>query len=68
MPCDAGHGRDPGRSDVAWGAAAGVIASALAGLAAIWVLLRYLQNHSTDVFVIYRLAAAVAFAGLLLAR
>jgi undecaprenyl-diphosphatase len=48
--------------------AAGVIASALAGLAAIWFLLRYLQNHSTDVFVVYRLAAAVVFAGLLLAR
>jgi undecaprenyl-diphosphatase len=48
--------------------AAGVIASAVAGLAAIWLLLRYLQNHSTNVFVIYRLVAAAAFAGLLLAR
>jgi undecaprenyl-diphosphatase len=45
---------------------AGVIASALSGLAAIWFLLRYLQNHSTDVFVIYRIAAALIFAGLLL--
>ncbi|HUP82836.1 MAG TPA: undecaprenyl-diphosphatase UppP [Candidatus Limnocylindria bacterium] len=48
--------------------AAGVIASAIAGLAAIWLLLRYLQSHSTDVFVYYRVIAAVAFAGLLLIR
>ncbi len=45
---------------------AGVIASALAGLAAIWILIRFLQSHSTDVFVLYRLAAAAVFAGLLL--
>ena len=48
--------------------AAGVIASALAGLVAIWVLLRFLQTHSTDVFVLYRLGAAAVFAGLLLVR
>jgi undecaprenyl-diphosphatase len=48
--------------------AAGVISSALAGLAAIWFLLRYLQNHSTDVFGLYRLGAAAVFAGLLLLR
>jgi undecaprenyl-diphosphatase len=48
--------------------AAGVIASAVSGLAAIWLLLRYLQNHSTDVFVYYRVIAAAAFAGLLLIR
>ena len=47
---------------------AGVIASALAGLAAIWILIRFLQSHSTDVFVLYRLAAAAVFAGLLLLR
>ena len=46
--------------------AAGVIASAISGLAAIWILLRYLQNHSTDIFVFYRVAAAAAFAVLLL--
>lgn len=46
--------------------AAGVIASAIAGLAAIWFLLRYLQSHSTDVFSFYRVGAAVVFAGLLL--
>ncbi|CAN5866635.1 undecaprenyl-diphosphatase UppP [soil metagenome] len=45
---------------------AGVIASAIAGLAAIWILLRFLQSHSTDVFVAYRLIAAAVFAGLLL--
>jgi undecaprenyl-diphosphatase len=48
--------------------AAGVIASAVAGLAAIWLLLRYLQSHSTDVFAIYRIGAAVVFAALLLLR
>ncbi|MEO6350069.1 MAG: undecaprenyl-diphosphatase UppP [Candidatus Limnocylindrales bacterium] len=48
--------------------AAGVIASATAGLAAIWLLLRYLQNHSTDVFVLYRVIAALVFAGILLIR
>ena len=46
--------------------AAGVIASAISGLVAIWFLLRYLQNHSTDVFGIYRLIAAAVFASLLL--
>ena len=48
--------------------AAGVIASAIAGLAAIWILLRFLQSHSTDVFVVYRLGAAAVFAALLLLR
>jgi undecaprenyl-diphosphatase len=48
--------------------AAGMIASALAGLAAIWLLLAYLRRYSTDVFVIYRLAAAATFAVLLLNR
>jgi len=48
--------------------AAGIIASGVAGLVAIWVLLRFLQSHSTDVFVIYRLGAAAVFASLLLLR
>jgi undecaprenyl-diphosphatase len=48
--------------------AAGVIASAVAGLAAIWLLLRYLQSHSTDVFAFYRIGAGVVFAALLLLR
>ena len=48
--------------------AAGMIASALAGLGAIWLLIAYLRRYSTDVFVIYRLAAAATFAVLLLNR
>jgi len=47
---------------------AGVVASAVSGLIAIWFLLRYLQNHNTDIFVIYRIGAAIVFAGLLLLR
>jgi undecaprenyl-diphosphatase len=47
--------------------AAGMIASAISGLIAIWFLLRYLQNNNTDVFVIYRIAAAVVFAALIIA-
>ncbi len=43
-----------------------MIASALSGLLAIWFLLRYLQTHNTDIFVIYRLGAAAVFAALLL--
>ena len=46
--------------------AAGVIAAAVSGLAAIWLLLRYLQRHSTDVFGLYRIGAAIVFAALLL--
>ncbi len=46
--------------------AAGVIASAVSGLIAIWFTLRYLQNHNTDIFVIYRIGAAIVFALLLL--
>ena len=48
--------------------AAGMIASAIAGLLAIWFLLRYLQRNSTDVFVAYRFIAAAVFAALLLIR
>jgi undecaprenyl-diphosphatase len=47
---------------------AGVVASAVSGLIAIWFLLRYLQNHNTDIFVVYRIGAAIVFAGLLLLR
>ncbi|MCC6791396.1 MAG: undecaprenyl-diphosphate phosphatase [Thermomicrobiales bacterium] len=39
---------------------AGMLASAVSGFAAIWVLLRFLQRSSTNVFVVYRLAAGVA--------
>ena len=45
---------------------AGVIASAISGLLAIWLLLRYLQTNNTDIFVIYRIGAAAVFAALLL--
>ena len=48
--------------------AAGMVASALAGLAAIWLLLAYLRRYSTDIFVLYRLGAAATFGVLLLAR
>jgi undecaprenyl-diphosphatase len=40
--------------------AVGVVASAISGIAAIWVLLRYVRSHSYDVFVWYRLVAAAA--------
>jgi undecaprenyl-diphosphatase len=48
--------------------AAGLIAAAISGLIAIWVLLAYLRRASTDVFGLYRVGAAVVFAVLLLAR
>ena len=39
--------------------AVGVLASALAGFAAIWGLLRYLQRASTAVFIIYRIGLGI---------
>ena len=39
----------------------GILVSGVVGFAAIWVLLRFLQRSSTNVFVAYRLVAAVAF-------
>jgi undecaprenyl-diphosphatase len=48
--------------------AAGMIAAAVAGLLAIWFLLRFLQRNSTDVFVVYRVIAAAVFAILLLVQ
>lgn len=45
---------------------AGVAASALAGFAAIAILLRFLRDHSTGIFIWYRLAAAAIVAILLL--
>ena len=44
---------------------AGVIASAISGVIAIGFLLSYLRRANTDVFVVYRLIAAVVFAVLL---
>jgi undecaprenyl-diphosphatase len=47
---------------------AGMIASAIASLLAIAWLLAFLRRFSTDIFVLYRLLAAAAFALVLLAR
>ena len=46
--------------------AAGVIAAAVSGWLAIGFLLRYLRDHSTGIFIAYRLVAAAIFLGLLL--
>jgi len=46
----------------------GLVASTLASLLAIAALLAFLRRFSTDVFVLYRLAASAVFAGLLLWR
>jgi undecaprenyl-diphosphatase len=48
--------------------AAGMIASALSGLAAIAFLLRYLRTRSTGIFIVYRLGFAAVAAVLLLTR
>jgi len=45
--------------------AAGVIAAAISGWLAIGFLLRYLRNHSTGIFIAYRLVAAAVFLVLL---
>ncbi len=47
--------------------AAGVIAAAVSGWVAIGFMLRYLRNHSTGIFIAYRLVAGVVFLLLLLA-
>ncbi len=48
--------------------AAGLLASTLASFAAIAWLIAFLRRYSTDVFVVYRIAAAAVFATLLLWR
>ncbi len=48
--------------------AAGMAASALAGLAAIVFLLRYLRTRSTGIFIVYRLLFAAVAAVLMLTR
>ncbi|MDQ3492007.1 MAG: undecaprenyl-diphosphatase UppP [Chloroflexota bacterium] len=48
--------------------AAGMAASALAGLAAIVFLLRYLRTRSTGIFIVYRLIFAAVAAVLILTR
>jgi len=47
---------------------AGTAAAAISGVLTIRFLLRYLQNHNTDVFVVYRVGFAVVVAVLLLMR
>ena len=46
---------------------AGVITAAIVGWLAIHTLIRYLQRHSTDVFVVYRIVMGVFIIGLLAA-
>jgi undecaprenyl-diphosphatase len=48
--------------------AAGLVAAAVAGLIAIWFLLAYLRRASTDVFGLYRVAAAIVFGALIVLR
>ena len=36
----------------------GILAAGVSGFAAIWGMLRYLQTHSYDIFVVYRLIVA----------
>jgi undecaprenyl-diphosphatase len=48
--------------------AGGMIASAVAGLVAIDVLLRFLKQHSTHVFIWYRIAFAAFVAVVLITR
>jgi undecaprenyl-diphosphatase len=38
--------------------AVGIVAAGVSGFAAIWWMLRYLQTHSYDIFVVYRLVVA----------
>jgi undecaprenyl-diphosphatase len=48
--------------------AVGLAASALAGFAAIWGLLRYLQRASTAVFIVYRIVLGVVLIVLVAVR
>ncbi|MGH2978357.1 MAG: undecaprenyl-diphosphatase UppP [Solirubrobacterales bacterium] len=43
----------------------GILAAAASGFAAIWWMLRYLQTHNYDIFVVYRVAAAMIVLGLI---
>ena len=38
----------------------GIVSAAASGFAAIWWMLRYLQTHNYDIFVVYRLVVAAA--------
>ena len=48
--------------------AVGVAVSALAGFAAIWGLLRYLQRASTAVFIVYRIVLGIVLIALVVIR
>ena len=48
--------------------AAGLVAAAISGLIAIWFLLAYLRRSSTEVFGLYRVAAAIVFGALIVLR
>jgi undecaprenyl-diphosphatase len=43
----------------------GILAAGASGFAAIWGMLRYLQTHNYDIFVVYRVLAAVVVLGLI---
>ena len=43
----------------------GIVAAAASGFAAMWWMLRYLQTHSYDIFVVYRVVVAVVVVGLI---
>ena len=43
----------------------GIVAAGVSGFAAIWGMLRYLQTHSYDIFVIYRVTVALIVLGLI---
>jgi undecaprenyl-diphosphatase len=43
----------------------GILAAGVSGFAAIWGMLRYLQTHNYDIFVVYRVTAALIVLGLI---
>ena len=43
----------------------GIVAAGVSGFAAIWGMLRYLQTHSYDIFVVYRVTVALIVLGLI---
>jgi undecaprenyl-diphosphatase len=43
-----------------WRMGIGILASAISGFAAIWVLLKFLQRSDTKIFIAYRVAAGIA--------
>ena len=43
----------------------GILAAGVSGFAAIWGMLRYLQTHNYDIFVVYRVTVALIVLGLI---